>query len=48
MDRAVSVEEPEDLICVTGSLYLAAEALRWAAKRGNEHVARTIEGVDHK
>ncbi len=48
MNRAVDVAGPEDLICATGSLYLAAEALRWAAKRGNEDVARTIEGVDHE
>jgi dihydrofolate synthase/folylpolyglutamate synthase len=48
MNRALMLAQPEDLICATGSLYLAAEALRWAAKHGNKDVARTIEGADHK
>ncbi|GAC1681731.1 MAG: folylpolyglutamate synthase/dihydrofolate synthase family protein [Ktedonobacteraceae bacterium] len=48
MDRALSLALPDDLICATGSLYLAAEALRWAAKHGNMHVAETIEGTDHQ
>ena len=47
MDRALSLAQSDDLICATGSLYLAAEALRWAAKHGNTGVAKTIEGVDH-
>ncbi len=47
MDYALTVAQPDDLICATGSLYLAAEALRWAAKHGNEDVAKTIEGIDH-
>ncbi len=48
MDRALSLAQSDDLICATGSLYLAAEALRWAAKHGNKDVAKTIEGVDHE
>ncbi len=48
MGRALSLAQPEDLICVTGSLYLAAEALRWSAKHGNKGVAASIEGVDHE
>jgi len=47
MDYALSLAQSNDLVCVTGSLYLAAEALRWAAKHGNKGVAQTIEGVDH-
>jgi len=47
MDLARSLAQPDDLICATGSLYLAAEALRWSAKHGNRDVAKTIEGVDH-
>ena len=48
MNRATSLAQPDDLICATGSLYLAAEALRWAAKHGNTSVAKTIEGIDHE
>ena len=48
MNRALSLVQQDDLICATGSLYLAAEALRWAAKHGNKDVAKTIEGVDHE
>jgi len=48
MDHALSLAQPDDLICATGSLYLAAEALRWAAKHGNKDVAGRIEGVDHE
>ncbi len=48
MERALSLAQPQDLICATGSLYLAAEALRWSAKHGNKDVAASIEGVDHK
>ena len=48
MDSAVREAHPEDLICATGSLYLAAEALRWSAAHGNRDVAATIEGVDHE
>jgi len=47
MDLARSLAQLDDLICATGSLYLAAEALRWSAKHGNRDVAKTIEGVDH-
>ncbi len=47
MDLARSLAQPDDLICATGSLYLAAEALRWSAQHGNRDVAKTIEGVDH-
>ncbi len=48
MERALSLAQPEDLICATGSLYLAAEALRWSARHGNKDVAASIEGVDHE
>lgn len=47
MDRAVKESQSDDLICATGSLYLAGEVLRWSAARGNRAVAATIEGVDH-
>jgi dihydrofolate synthase / folylpolyglutamate synthase len=47
MDMALDLAEGNDLICVTGSLYTAAEALRWSAARGNAGVAKDIEGVDH-
>ncbi len=47
MDMARSLAEKDDLICATGSLYLAAEALRWAAIHGNADVAAMIEGIDH-
>lgn len=47
MDMARTLAGKDDLICATGSLYLAAEALRWAASHGNTSVAATIEGSDH-
>jgi dihydrofolate synthase/folylpolyglutamate synthase len=47
MELALELAGSEDLICVTGSLYLAAEVLRWSAARGNREAAATIEGVDH-
>jgi len=47
MELALDLSVRGDLICATGSLYLAAEVLRWAAARGNEMAATTIEGVDH-
>jgi len=47
LDMAVEQASADDLICATGSLYLAGEALRWSAARGNISVAATIEGVDH-
>ena len=47
MDLARSLAQQNDLICATGSLYLAAEALRWAAAHGNADVAAMIEGIDH-
>jgi dihydrofolate synthase/folylpolyglutamate synthase len=39
----------DDLVCVTGSLYLAGEALRWMAANCGPDVAASIEiaGVDH-
>jgi dihydrofolate synthase/folylpolyglutamate synthase len=46
---ALAAARPEDLVCVTGSLYLAGEALRWFA--ANDGAARyapgEIAGVDH-
>lgn len=47
MELAYTLAAPDDLICATGSLYLAAEVLRWAASQGEERVAASIEGVDH-
>ena len=47
MELARSLATPDDLICATGSLYLAAEVLRWAASQGEARVAASIEGVDH-
>ena len=48
MDSAVKEAHQDDLVCATGSLYLAAEVLRWSAAHGNQGVAATIEGVDHE
>ncbi len=47
MGLALELAGSEDLICATGSLYLAAEVLRWSAARGDREAAATIEGVDH-
>ena len=47
MELARTLAAPDDLICATGSLYLAAEILRWAASQGEARVAASIEGVDH-
>ncbi len=44
---ALSDASPDDLVCATGSIYFAAEALRWAAEHGSQRAAETIEGVDH-
>ena len=47
MELARTLAASDDLICATGSLYLAAEVLRWAASQGEARVAASIEGVDH-
>lgn len=47
MDLARALAGPDDLICAAGSIYLAAEVLRWAASQGEARVAASIEGVDH-
>lgn len=47
MELARTLAAPDDLICATGSLYLAAEILRWAASQGEARVAASIEGIDH-
>lgn len=47
MELARTLAASDDLICATGSLYLAAEVLRWAASQGDARVAASIEGVDH-
>jgi dihydrofolate synthase/folylpolyglutamate synthase len=47
MELALDMAERNDLICATGSLYLAGEVLRWAAARGDKTAAEEIEGVDH-
>ena len=48
MELALDLAGSDDLICATGSLYLAAEVLRWSAARGDQEAAATIEGVDHR
>lgn len=47
LDLASHLAQADDLICATGSLYLAAEALRWAAAHGDTQAASEIDGVDH-
>ncbi|HEX9133897.1 MAG TPA: folylpolyglutamate synthase/dihydrofolate synthase family protein [Ktedonobacteraceae bacterium] len=47
MNLALDLAGSSDLICATGSLYLAGEVLRWAARRGDRVAAASIEGVDH-
>lgn len=47
MNLALDLADKSDLICATGSLYFAGEALRWAAAHGSELAASEIEGVDH-
>jgi dihydrofolate synthase/folylpolyglutamate synthase len=47
MNLAIDIAKSSDLICATGSLYLAGEVLRWAAARGDTVAAASIEGVDH-
>jgi dihydrofolate synthase/folylpolyglutamate synthase len=47
MEKALELAGGEDLICVSGSLYFAAEALRWAAEQGAQGAAADIASVDH-
>jgi dihydrofolate synthase/folylpolyglutamate synthase len=47
MALALDLADSSDLICVTGSIYLAGEALRWAAAHGSATAAAEIGGVDH-
>jgi dihydrofolate synthase/folylpolyglutamate synthase len=47
MELALRKAHSDDLICATGSIYFAGEALRWAASRGSQRAAEAIEGVDH-
>jgi dihydrofolate synthase/folylpolyglutamate synthase len=47
LDLATDLADQHDLIVATGSLYLAGEALRWAADRGDASAAAGIKGVDH-
>jgi dihydrofolate synthase/folylpolyglutamate synthase len=47
MELMRTLAGPNDLICATGSLYLVAEVLRWAAANGNVQVAAEIAGIDH-
>ncbi|MGH2484938.1 MAG: glutamate ligase domain-containing protein, partial [Ktedonobacterales bacterium] len=46
LTEALAIAGPNDLVCVAGSLYLAAEALRWFAKRPTPTPIE-IAGVDH-
>ena len=48
MKLALDLADDNDLVCATGSLYLAAEVLRWSAHYGNKAIASAIEGVDHE
>ncbi len=47
--QALAEVGPDDLVCVTGSLYVASEALRWFAAHDGAAEMRPIEiaGVDH-
>ncbi|GAC1679544.1 MAG: hypothetical protein NVS9B9_31590 [Ktedonobacteraceae bacterium] len=47
MDLALDLAHDNDLVCATGSLYVAAEVLRWSASHGNTLIASAIEGLDH-
>ncbi len=47
MELALKLANDDDLICATGSLYVASEVLRWSAAHGNTQVEASIEGVDH-
>jgi dihydrofolate synthase / folylpolyglutamate synthase len=47
MNLALDLAESNDLICATGSLYIAAEVLQWAAARGDEVAREDIHGLDH-
>ena len=47
MELALQLADVQDIICATGSLYLAGEVLRWAGAHGNKKVKTEIEGVDH-
>ncbi len=47
MQKATELATAQDLICATGSLYLAGEVLRWAAARGDQGAQAEIAGVDH-
>ncbi len=47
LDLAMDLADHQDLIVATGSLYLAGEALRWAADQGDASAAAGIKGVDH-
>lgn len=48
MDFALDLAGDNDLVCATGSLYFAAEVLRWSALHGNKAIASGIEGIDHE
>lgn len=48
MDLALDLASDNDLVCATGSLYFAAEVLRWSAHHGNKAIASGIEGIDHE
>jgi dihydrofolate synthase/folylpolyglutamate synthase len=47
MNLALDLTKSDDLICATGSLYIAAEVLQWAAARGDEVAREDIHGLDH-
>ncbi|HJT57506.1 MAG TPA: folylpolyglutamate synthase/dihydrofolate synthase family protein, partial [Ktedonobacteraceae bacterium] len=47
MELTLDLAESGDLICATGSLYVAAEVLQWAAARGDKVAREDIHGLDH-
>jgi dihydrofolate synthase/folylpolyglutamate synthase len=47
IDLAVRQAGTDALVCVTGSVYLTGEALRWAAAHGDKRSKGEIEGIDH-
>ena len=47
LDLALDLAGREDLVCATGSLYLAGQALRWAAAHSDSIVEPGFEKVDH-
>src|SRR5262249_13194092 len=47
LEAGLRAAQPGDLVCVSGSLYLAGEALRWFARQGANAYNIEIAGIDH-